>query len=129
MAERIASRTTDTGETLVLKRRKSSRFGNEYEYFVTEAGSNSRIDRFEPTRKKGMDQLREAVGNYERAAKSKSKQRGGGFNFGFGGGGGTPQMPDFSGGAGGMPMLPGFGMEQKDNDDNDDERGFYIPGL
>lgn len=128
MAERIASRTTDTGETLVLKRRKSDRFGSEYEYFVTEAGSNSRIDRYEPTRQKGMEQLREAVGNYERAAKSKT-QRGGGLTFGFGGGGGgQPQMPDFSGGAGGMPMLPGFGMDQSDDDD-DDDRGFYIPGL
>ena len=127
MAETVASRTTEYGTTLVLKRRPTSKFDGQYEYYVTEQGSNSAIDRLEPTKKDGMRQLRESVESYELATE---KEESGGMSLGLGGSGGGgffgmeesngASLPDF--GMGGeddsQPYIPGFGMEESD-DEND----------
>jgi hypothetical protein len=128
MAERVASRTTEYGTTLVLKRRPvqnrpkdSDIFNGKYEYYVTEEGSNRPTDRFEPTKKDGMKQLRQAVKDYEAAAESN---RGGGFGA-FGGGG----LSLGGGSANGQPMMPAFGMGYEEGDDDDDDRGSAFPWM
>jgi len=106
--EQVASRITDSGTTLVLKRRQSNRFNGPYEYYVTEQGSSNRIDQLEPTKKDGMEQLRESVRAYESDSSRDDLGFGGGMlglDDGIGGGFGM---------AGSGPTLPEFGMEEED---------------
>lgn len=115
--EEIASRTTDGGTTLVLKRRKSDRFaGSKYEYFVTERGSNSRVGQYEGSKVDGMNQLRATKRQYESAANS-NRGSGGGMGGGMG-------LDLFGGGGGGSPTLPGFGMQDDDEDEDDEMSQF-----
>jgi len=113
--ESVASRTADDGTTLVLKRRKSDKFNGPYEYYVTEKGSNSRMDQLEPTKRDGMEQLRETKRLYDKSGNSGSAG-GMGINLGLGDGFGT---------GGGMPQLPDFGMQ----DEEDEDDGFNFPGF
>lgn len=138
--ERVASRTTKNGQTLVLKRRKSDRFeGAPYEYFVTEAGSQKRTDRFERTKKEGMRQLHEAVKDYEALDDREGSNGGLGGLFGGSSDGGGPQLPDFGMGGGGEPQVPDLGPGDDDGNGPqvpdfgpaaDDEQGApHVPGF
>lgn len=119
MAERVASRTTENGTTLVLKRRKSNRFNrSKYEYYVTEKGSNSRVGQYEGSQVDGMNQLKATKRQYESAESGKSRSTGGG-----------PSLPGFGGGGGGGgPMLPGFGMGSTDEGEEEDDE-FRFPWM
>lgn len=120
MPEVIANRTTDNGQTLLLKRRpvrdkrKGGEFQGKYEYYVTEAGSNQPTGRFEPTRQDGEKQIRQTVKDYEAAAEADS-----GYKMGGG-------MPGLGGSNPGIPGLMG-GMNKDDDDDED--TGFNFPGF
>jgi len=137
MAERVASRTTENGTTLVLERRKTDfdwpdHPNAKYEYYVKKAGGG-RVSEDFPTKEQGMRDLRESVKDFERAAELEEQESGRSRSGGMaglfgGGGGGQPSMPAFGGGMGGGsggPMLPGFGMAPEDDDDDEDSSGGF----
>lgn len=114
----LKQKTLSDGTTLKLKRRSARGDGSRYEYYVVEEGGG-RVDRYEPTRERGMEQFRETVRIYERQAEDGAG--GGGFGGGLFGSGPDMDLPALSGTDDDGPIIPGMDDPWMRGDDEDDD--------
>jgi len=99
------------GKTLQLVRKKTTRPGKQYEYYVNEVG-NGTVTGKKYSRDMGEQQFSDTVKSYRRDGADNSGGFGGGFFAGRGDG--QDRGPDGPVGLGG-----GFGFGPSENDDED----------